>query len=115
MNPQDNRDYERSFQQVEMNLDSRPTQPSLDTQPGQTLYNGFPNSQPMKLLFHQIANWFNTLPTIGKVVVAIAAASIGFSLLRTVLQLVASLISLAILGGMLYFAYKFFISSQSVK
>ncbi|MBE9126401.1 MULTISPECIES: hypothetical protein [unclassified Coleofasciculus] len=108
MNHPNYQDYERRLQEIEVELEpdsGRFWQP--------TRQDGFPDSHPVKSVLNQLTNWFNRLPTVGKVIVVIMAASIGFSVLRSVLQLVASVISLALLGTMLYLAYRFFITSQS--
>lgn len=73
----------------------------------------FYNTYPMKQRFNQISAWFNSLPTVGKVIVVIVGGSFGLSLLKTVFQLITSLISLALLGIILYVVYKFFITPKS--
>ena len=88
-------------------------QPFTATQWRQNLYNRFPDSHPVKLALNRVAIWFNSLPSLGKVVVVIVGLSASMSLLSSVLQLVASLISLAILGIILYGVYKFFVMPQS--
>lgn len=114
MNPQENRDYDRRLQELETELERDQPLPSVDTQPGQPLQHNVNNSQPASV-WNQIANRFNSLPTAGKVAVVIIAAIVGFSVLRSVLQLVAALISLAILGVILYLVYKFFVKPQYPK
>ncbi len=94
-----------------MNQDQN--QPSTVNEWRQNLYNRLPDSHPVKLALNRVAIWFNSLPSLGKVVVVIVGLSVGMSLLSSVLQLVASLISLAILGVILYGVYKFFITPQS--
>jgi negative regulator of sigma E activity len=111
MNPQENRDYERRLQELEMEADSK-THPSIDDRIGQPLQRQV-NNQPEKSVLNQVANWFNSLPRGAKVAVVIIATLVGFSILRSVLQLVASLFSLAILGVILYLVYKFFVTPQS--
>lgn len=98
---------------MEINKDTNPT--SSNTQPQQILPNGFPDSQPVKSALNQVTKWFDSLPTVGKVVVAVVAITMGFSLLKSVFQLVASLISLTVLGFILYLVYKFFITPPSQK
>ncbi|MGB3695345.1 MAG: hypothetical protein WA865_22370 [Spirulinaceae cyanobacterium] len=63
--------------------------------------------------FERLQTWFQGLPTIAKVAVAVVAAMIGFSLLNTVLKVVTSLLSLAIMGVVLYLLYKFFLAPRS--
>lgn len=73
----------------------------------------FHNTYPMKRRFNQITVWFNNLPSVGKVIVVIVGGSLGLSLLKSVFQLITSLISLALLGIILYVVYKFFITPKS--
>lgn len=56
--------------------------------------------------------WFNTLPQVGKIAVVVVGAFVTFSVLRSVLQLVAAIASLAILGVLLYLGYKFLVANQ---
>ncbi len=115
MNPQENRDYDRKLQELEAQLDKDRTLQSVESQPGQPLQRHTNNSKPERSVLNQVFNWYNSLPTVGRVAVVIVAAVVGFSILRSVLQLVASLISLAILGVILYLVYKFFVTPQSPK
>lgn len=112
MNPQENRDHEHRLQELERELDKEQSLRSLETEARQPLPRHVSGSQAKSVL-NQVATWFDRLPSAGKVAVVIIAVIVGFSLLRSVLQLVASLISLAILGGILYLVYKFFVTPQS--
>ena len=56
---------------------------------------------------------WNSLPPLGKGAIAAVALFVGFSLLNTVLRLVTSLLSVAVLGVVLYLLYKFFIAPRS--
>jgi hypothetical protein len=114
MNPQENRDYQRKLQELETELNKDRPLKSVETQPGQ-LFPGIFKKYQLESVFNQLTNWFNSLPTAGKVAVVLIGASVGLSLLRSVLQLVGALISLAILGGILYLVYKFVITPQSSK
>ena len=60
-----------------------------------------------------LRNWFDKLPRPGKVIVIVGGGLIAFSILNTVLRLVASLISLAVLAVIVYFAYRFLINNKS--
>ncbi len=113
MNSKENRDDERRLQELEMELDKNQSPPSIGDRTEQPLQRQVNNSQPEKSVLNQVANWFNSLPRGGKVAVAIIATLVGFSILRSVLQLVASLISLAIVGVVVYLVYKFFVTPQS--
>lgn len=65
------------------------------------------NSQLMRL-----RNWFDGLSGTNKLIVVGVSALIGFGVLQTVLRLVASVISLAVLAVLVYVGYKFFVSSS---
>lgn len=56
--------------------------------------------------------WLKTLPQVGKIAVVVVGAFVTFSVLRSVLQLVAAIASLAILGILLYLGYKFLVANQ---
>lgn len=60
-----------------------------------------------------VKNWFNQLPQIGKILVVLVAAFAGLSLLTSVLRLVSALITLAIVGVIVYLVYKVFFSSST--
>lgn len=52
--------------------------------------------------------WFNSLPKVGKGVVAIGGIWLGFSILGAVLHVVSSVISIAVIGLILYVGYRLF-------
>lgn len=54
-----------------------------------------------------VRNWFLALPNAGQVVVGIFAVMLTLSLLNTVFSLVKLLLSLSILGVIVYFGYQF--------
>ena len=104
MNPQENKNWERRLQELEVEI-NQSSSPSPVTQNDK--------SQQTETLFAPIRDWFNSLPTPGKVGVAIVAVVAAFSLLNSILRLVALLLSIAILGGLLYLLYKFLIAPNS--
>lgn len=112
MNPQNNQDYDRKLQELEDQLNKEQPRFSVETKLEQPFVR-FVNPSGLQSAFNQVAHWFNNLPKSGKVAVAVITALVAFSVLKTVLQLVASLISLAILGVILYLVYKFFVTPQS--
>lgn len=116
MNPQENREVERRLKELEIELNQNSSSRPIKVEPGQPL-QADPNdseitSQITKTVF-KVTNWFKGLSDIGKIVVVVVAILVGFSLLRTVFQLVTALISLAFLGVLLYLAYKFFVAPRS--
>lgn len=59
--------------------------------------------------------WFNDLSKEGKIVVGVVGVLVGFSVLNFFLRLLSSLISIAILAGLLYFGYKYFVNNSDSK
>lgn len=60
----------------------------------------------------QVRRWFDQLPIVGKVIVVAVGFGIGLSLLKTVFQLITSLLTLAIIGALGYVGYQVFISPK---
>ncbi len=63
--------------------------------------------------FSRLQTWYKGLPTAAKVIVAVGGGLVALSLLNSVLRLVTSLISLAILALICYGLYKFVTKSDS--
>jgi hypothetical protein len=61
----------------------------------------------------QVRRWFDQLPILGKVIVGAVAVGISLSLLKTVFQLITSVLTLAIIGALGYVAYQVFIGSKN--
>ena len=92
-------DQQRKLEELEAEINqsvSPPTDSPIEPSPQRTLQE----------------RW-NSLPTFGKGAIAAVALFVGVSLLSTVLRLVTSLLSVAILGVVLYLLYKFFIAPRS--
>lgn len=109
MNPERDQDLEVRLHNLEdvVNQTSA-SPPTLTTQhPRQT-----DNSQPIQLTLNRFINLFNGLSGFGKVLVIGVTALVSFGILRAVLHLVASLITLAVLGLLVYFGYKFFLARR---
>lgn len=110
MNPQEPNNWKRKLQELEQEVQQTSSKNPAGTSPSGT---PFIEKKNLNQSLNQIRDWFNTLPSAGKVVVVIMTAIIGFSLLNTVLRLVSSLLTIAILAVVLYLLYKFFIAPQS--
>jgi hypothetical protein len=102
MNPQNNFNWQQKFGEVKAKLDRSPLfKLNLDNYPAvQTLYN-------------QSLDRFQRLPKPGQVAVFAVGAIILLTVFNTVLQLISALITLAVLGVLIYIAYKLVISPQS--
>lgn len=103
MEPQPDRDLDLRLQKLEAELN----QPATLTTKKQT------DPQTIQYPLNQFISWLKGLPSFGKLVVIGITTIIGFAILRTVLHLVASLISLGLLGLLLYLGYKFFVARRS--
>ncbi|WP_013324745.1 hypothetical protein [Gloeothece verrucosa] len=99
MNNQNNQDWERRFQELEAEINSEPEQPT-------NLPKQFEKT------FTQLKQWFNKLSTPAQVVVGIVGVVLVFSVVNSVLKLVASLLSITILAVVLYGLYKFFMTPR---
>jgi small-conductance mechanosensitive channel len=106
MNPQNNQDWERKLKdlEIEINPDTSPNSENPDSP-----------SRKLEVALTRLRDWFNSLPTPVRVVVAIFAVMTAFSLLTTVLQAIASLISTIILVLVLYVLYRTFLAPRSSK
>ena len=100
---------ELRLKQLEAELDSPPTAPTVIPQPHKPQPNQLDNPSTKQLQLGHFFNWFNSLSRVGKLIVVGVAAIFGIAILRTVLKLVAAVFSLAVLAVLLYLAYQFFI------
>ena len=71
-----------------------------------------PTTEDFERWLQQVRSWFFELPSAGRVAVLAIAIVVGFSLLRTVLEVVTSLVSLALLLLVAYAVYKVFIAGD---
>lgn len=113
MNSPSEQDLQRQLDQIEEQINSTPVSMS---QPHPVVPSSEPSPLPAQQPgLSQLMNWFNGLTKIGKLVVAVVGVLVGLSILQAVLKLVSAAISLALIAGLLYFGYKFFLerSSQS--
>lgn len=108
MNSQPEPDLERRLQKLEAEMDQTPPSYPVPEQRRQPQ-----TSEAIASNIKQFSKWFNGLSKIRKLIFISVAAVIGFAIFRAVLQLVASLIGLAILGVVLYFVYQFFLAQSS--
>ena len=60
-------------------------------------------------------DWFKTLPQVGKIAVGIGAVWLSFSVLGAFLHIISSLVSIAVMGLILYVGYKFVFNSSDTK
>ncbi len=58
-------------------------------------------------------NWFYYLPGLAKLLVTVVVFVLGFAILQAALKLIASVISMALLFGLVYLGYNFFVAGNS--
>ncbi|MBD2431993.1 MULTISPECIES: hypothetical protein [Fischerella] len=110
MNPQPEEDLQQRLRRLEAEIDSSSGKKTKSQQIEQSSQSGFSSANSQ---LQQLSNWFNTLSGTGKVVVVSVGVLLGFAVVQAVFKFVASAISLALLAGLVYFGYKFIVSSSS--
>jgi hypothetical protein len=72
----------------------------------------YPNNLGLETLqqsYQQAVNWFNTIPASGKLLAIAGGGLLSLTLIKTVFQLITSLITLSAFGVILYLVYRFWI------
>lgn len=87
----------------------------IDPQPVSFPENSSTASQEITKIVNQIQIWYNGLPLIAKLGVTVGAIFLVFSLLTTVLKLVATLLSVFILGAVVLLLFRYIVNSPSNK
>lgn len=102
MNYQNNFNWQQAFGELKAKLDRSPLlKLNLDSYPAlQTFYN-------------QFLDKFQRLPKPGQVAVFAVGAIVFLTVFNTVVQLISALITLAVVGVLIYIAYQLAISPQS--
>ncbi len=95
-----------------------PNSPETETKVPKVEVDFDPNSfsrftEKFAQIQRQFQGWYEALPTLAKVAVAIALVFIALSLLGKVLNLIASLISVTIMAVVLYGLYRIFLRPKS--
>lgn len=78
------------------------TFPQIDLDPSPKVQGWIENSKA----------WFNSLPKFGKAGVAIAGVWLGFSIVGAVLHVVSSVLTIGVVGFILYVGYRLFANSS---
>ena len=63
----------------------------------------------------RLISWFYHLPVIAKLVVVVVGFVVSFAMLQAALKLIASVISMALLAGLVYLGYNFFVAGNSAQ
>jgi hypothetical protein len=63
--------------------------------------------------YQQFLAWFNGIPASGKLLAIAGGGLLSLTLIKTVFQLISSLITLSVFGTILYLVYRFWILPKS--
>ena len=63
--------------------------------------------------YQQFMNWFNGIPSSGKLLAIAGGGLLSLTLIKTVFQLISSLITLSVFGTIVYLVYRFWILPKS--
>jgi hypothetical protein len=111
MNPQREDDLQHRLQQLEEEINSSSRKVVVEQPQAQKQTSQF-NFLAWKPHLERFKIWFKSLSGTGKLVVSGVSILLGLAMLQTVFQLVASVVSLAVLAGLVYLGYKFFVSGN---
>ncbi|MDJ0690844.1 MAG: hypothetical protein QNJ41_20335 [Xenococcaceae cyanobacterium MO_188.B32] len=113
MNSSDNQDWQRKLEELEKEVnqnDSSTVQTETETVYPKVEIDNMNSSSGW---LNSARDWFNSLAPIGQVAVGVIAIMLGFSVLNIFLKVISSLISVAILGGLVYLGYKYIFAESS--
>ena len=112
MNPQSEEDLQYRLQQLEAEINSKSR--VIPPSPSQKIIKPWLSAFPqLYSTTARLAIWFNKLSGMAKVVVLGVAVLFSFAILQFVFKLVTAVISLALLGILVYLGYKFLVSGSS--
>ncbi len=95
MNSPNNQDWNEKIEELEQEIETKIHQ------------SDFPKYQ------NSLKQWFRSLPPAGRIAVYIGGIVVGFSLLSTVLKVISSFLSIAILAIVICVLYKLFLAENS--
>ena len=111
MNPQREDDLQHRLQQLESEMNSSSPKVVVEQPEAQKQTSKF-NFLEAKPQLERFKIWFKSLSVTGKLVVGGVSVLLGLTMLQAVFKLVASVVSLAVLAGLVYLGYKFFVSGS---
>lgn len=110
MNPQTQENLkEYRLQKLVTQIDSD----SVEVAPLPILQTSELSNSGIFLYIRQITNWFFNLQAIAKLIAVVVVSILGFAILQAALKLIASVISMALLAGLVYLGYNFFVAGNS--
>ncbi len=101
-------DWKRHFQNFKVKIEQSAAEQSQPLNQVEVTPQGF-GWEVLRQGYQQFVIWFNGIPSSGKLLAIAAGGFLSLSLIKTVYQLITSLISLSILGIILYLVYRFWV------
>ncbi len=111
MNPEREDDLQQRLQQLEQEMNSSSPKVVVEQPKAQKQISQF-NFLAWKSHLERFKIWFKSLSGMGKLAVSGVSIVLGLAMLQAVIKLVASIVSLAVLAGLVYLGYKFFVSGS---
>jgi hypothetical protein len=108
-------DWQTRFRNLKTGIDSVKQAISDKSVPGSDALNQIDVDYPsfgletLQRGYRQAVNWFNTIPASGKLLAIAGGGLLSLTLIKTVFQLITSLITLSVFGVILYLVYQFWI------
>ncbi len=109
MNSPEPQDWQRRFQDLKMKIDRTSVNSSFDRLEIDPQSFG---SEKFGRSYQQSIAWFNSIPSSAKLVAIAVGGLLGLTLIKTVFQLITSLLTLSVLGIILYLVYRFWIAPK---
>ena len=100
----DERDLQSKLDEMEADINSNASK-SQDVSPSVFPQIEIDPSEKMQAWIDGSKAWFNSLPKIGKAGVAIAGVWLGFSIVGAILHVVSSVLTIGVVGIVIYVGY----------
>jgi hypothetical protein len=78
-------------------------------------YSNFLGLDALKQGYQQFVTWFNEIPSSGKLLAIAGGGLLSLTLIKTVFQLISSLITLSVFAAIVYLVYRFWIAPKSTE
>lgn len=107
MTPPTPQDWQRRFQDLKIGVE----QVTTKSEPLKEIEVNFPGFgiPALKNTYQQFITWFNGIPASGKLLAIAGGGLLSLTLIKTVFQLITSLITLSVFGIILYLVYRFWV------
>ncbi|BAU63855.1 hypothetical protein STA3757_12240 [Stanieria sp. NIES-3757] len=112
MSSSNNQDWQRRIEEIEAEINYSESDTRRETTETVRPHVEIDRSQSLEKWLNLAKDWFNNLSSEGRIAVGVVGVLVGFSILNTFLRLISSLVSIAILAGLLYLGYKFFLNNS---